>query len=681
MRAAHRQDADATLPAARAQKSPIKNQQSINRLLCALLPLLTFLPSLRAGEPAPLPPPPKPLPSAHTAIIPFDPAKPLDGQEPSRVYLDYETFSRLWGLAKEARKPGFVPGEGDPEPPGPAEAALGGALYKVALGERGASGTARFEIAARGEGFAKVPLPFNGANLHAVRIDGQPAALTGGELMVKAPGIYALEVEFDAAAPERWDQISWEVPPSPAAAMAVEIGADASAYDPVINGGLPMAKADAAGGARTFTAAIGRTNRITIARKTATAAAELAKPALAQIKADLYIAPALERLEVTAAYSFPGAERDTFALLFDASLTPVSFGIAGLASWQLDDADAEGGAMRRLEFKLAKPAKDSLSVRLVAERRIEALPADRAFPQLGAEALRTERTVAIFAADDLDAKPDAPDAYRQAPFSGEDTGFEKVACFLQSGATAPALPYRLARRDPGREARIDYLYQIGEAKLEIMAAVEMAAKIGELPSAQLDLPPGMAVQAVTGDSVQEWWRNGDALHLRFASGAAGRASLLVHLTQEFDGGRPAEIALPPLGLPGFKSVRGTAAVAAHKATEVTLTLNQPRAVAHEIDPAEAAPAYEILPPLERKRGFVFEQPGIATAAKLREIPAQFDAIWTLRARVFESWVALAGHVDIAVGQGAVKGIEFSLPANVPEARISGSDVRAVSSAV
>ena len=49
-----------------------------------------------------------------------------------------------------------------------------------------------------------------------------------------------------------------------------------------------------------------------------------------------------------------------------------------------------------------------------------------------------------------------------------------------------------------------------------------AAGGAPIQTADLRLPAGFAVQAVAGDAVRQWWRDGDVLSLRFqpARGAA-----------------------------------------------------------------------------------------------------------------------------------------------------------------
>jgi hypothetical protein len=95
----------------------------------------------------------------------------------------------------------------------------------------------------------------------------------------------------------------------------------------------------------------------------------------------------------------------------------------------------------------------------------------------------------------------------------------------------------------------------------------------------------------------------------------------------------------------------------------------------EIDPATAAPEFQVKPPLERQRAFRYEGANFNVAATLETEPARWQAQWVTQVTVRDGLLALETHVNVEGRQGAADGIEFTLPSGLPEARVSGPDVR------
>lgn len=135
---------------------------------------------------------------------------------------------------------------------------------------------------------------------------------------------------------------------------------------------------------------------------------------------------------------------------------------------------------------------------------------------------------------------------------------------------------------------------------------------------------------------------------------------------------PERLEIVPLKLTGFEKVTGEAIIAAHKGVEAKLAITGD---AREIDPADAAKDFTILPPLERQRAFSFKTQDFAGSVALAPRPARLNGLWVMLAEAHEGWVAVSARVRLTMREGSVDRARFSLPADAPEARVTGSEVR------
>ena len=235
----------------------------------------------------------------------------------------------------------------------------------------------------------------------------------------------------------------------------------------------------------------------------------------------------------------------------------------------------------------------------------------------------------------------------------------------------------MALAEPQREARVDYVYQVDRRKIELIASLQLSAKGDDLLDLTLVLPAEFEVQAVESARLQDWWREGDTLHLRFRGATPEMTPLVVYLVRQY-AAAPTQLAVRPLTLEGFKKVSGEAVIAAHKGVEAAMQISTE---AREVAPANCATDFQILPPLERKRGFVFKDQTFSGEVTLTALPAKMDALWVMHAQAHEGWVALSTHARLTLRQGSVDRASFALPASVPEARVSGGEVRETRSQV
>src|SRR5205823_2198201 len=124
----------------------------------------------------------------------------------------------------------------------------------------------------------------------------------------------------------------------------------------------------------------------------------------------------------------------------------------------------------------------------------------------------------------------------------------------------------------------------------------------------------------------------------------------------------------------------------HKGVSASLALAAVDAMdvmdaAKEVDPAKAAPDFQILPPLERKRGFAFKNQKFSGQVMLAALPVKQNATWMMHAQAFESWLSLSMKVQLTLRQGSIERTSFSLPASLPEAHVTGPEVREMRSRI
>jgi hypothetical protein len=341
-----------------------------------------------------------------------------------------------------------------------------------------------------------------------------------------------------------------------------------------------------------------------------------------------------------------------------------------LKTWKL----TAGGDRQSLEVVLNEPAREEYSFSIACERPLPKLPVEMHAPVISAAAKRIESGYALFAGGRVEIAPKPSAGLRQIQLNPPANEPGRLIAAYQGGGE---LAYRVAIPEARREARVDYVYQVNRRKIELIASLQLLAKGDDLSSMTLALPAQFEVQAVESARLQDWWREGDTLHLRFAGATPETTPLVVYLVRQY-AAAPTELDVRPLALTDFKRVTGEAVIAAHKGVDVTMKLN---ADGTEIAPEKAATDFQILPPLERKRGFTFKTQNFAAQVALAALPAKTNALWVMHAQAHEGWVALSVHARLTMRQGSIDRWSFSLPAAIPEARVLGEEVRETRSRV
>ncbi len=612
----------------------------------------------------------------HAVIVPYDVSKPISEQEPSRFFLDYEAFEKLWAAAKEyrlAQNAGDVPGAG-----AATDHVLTSALYRGAARQDRLEIEGRLTLLTRGKAWQKVPLTFSGVNLSRIELDGAAASYQDGAILIEKAGRHLVTVTFEVPLPAETGAggAGWRVPSASATLLALTM--DSEVAEPVINGGLPLVKSsDPASGATVFTAALGQASDLEFRRRLKSTGRGMTQPSVAVIDSHLFVSPALERLEASFHLEFAGQEETRFVIAFDPSVTPVRFDIPNLANWNLEEATPETDGLRRLAFELTRPVRDRLSITMVGERLIDELAAPRRYPALAAGAVRIEQRRSLLTTSELSLKPEAGSRHRQTDFraGGVDiAGFRPVGAYALTGAEE-ALTFTLAEETPERRATADYVFQVSREKLETIGQFQLRSPGASLLDFTVGLPAGATIQAVEGNRVKDWWRTGNSLFVRFSGDTPEVTALLVYVTESLDG-TAAEVDLSPFSLPDLEAeqVSGSGLVVAHVTRDTTLRFQDGT---REVGADEVAGDFEVLAPLERKRGFRFEGSGFSGRVALTDIAPRYDASWVMLAQAHESWLRLSIQADIEVTRSAVDRVTFSTAAATPEFRLLSPEIREV----
>ncbi|NNE92832.1 MAG: hypothetical protein HKN23_14405 [Verrucomicrobiales bacterium] len=615
----------------------------------------------------------------HTVVVPYDKSKPLSEQKAGSFYIGYADFQRLWKQAKNYRIHGGP--EAEAEKNGPEDFVISSALYRISASRDRLQVTGMLSLLTRGKSWQKVPLNFKGVNISKIEVDDAAASFTEGAILVEKPGRHAVRVEFELPLDERTESASWQIPQ--ASATLLDIRMDSDVAEPVLQNNWPLAESvalDAETG-KSYLAAIGQQEKIEFRRRLKTSGRGMTKPNVATITSHLFVASGLERLETTYLLEFQGQEENSFTIAFDESITPVQFEIPNLQNWQLVD---ESPGMRTLKFELTQPVRDRLEVKMLGERLVEALGESRNFPEMSANAARIVQQRSIARVSDLNVNLTPGPNHRQMGFNAagvEMAGFVPVATYTLAGENE-VLSYVLGTRDPDRTAVAEYVFQAGSGKLETFAQLQLRSPESPLLSATISLPADAKIQSVLGNRIRDWWRTGDDLFVRFSGPTPEVTALLVYTAQEL-APDATEMAVAPFSLAGFddENVTGSGLVVTHVTQDTVLNFDQGRQIVREVGADEVNRDFEVLAPLERKRGFRFERAGFSGTVSLSPVEPRFDSAWVMLAQAYESWLNVNVRVDLELTRSAIDGVTFSTAEDAPEFRVISDDVREVKLAV
>ncbi len=631
------------------------------------LALLSGSTLIRAKDAKP-PPPINPV-----AVVPYDPDKPIEDQDPTRYYIDYSTFQSMWDKVKQHRISKNKRNSALAN--APKDHTLSAALYQIKSTSELLSVTGQISLTTRGGQWQKVPLPFKGINLSRITLDGEPASYSNGAILVEEIGNHLIEVEFQVPVAENSETGKWSFPSAGGTMLQVEMDSDIA--EPVLQDNWPLAKSRTPDGKVYYTTAIGQRTQLELRRRLKTSGRGMTRPNLAVIDARLYIAQGLERLESDFQLEFEGQEENRFTISFDSSLTPVQFEIPNLSSWEMGETV---GDLRTLTFNLSQPVQDRVLAKMIAERIVNEDSGEaRTFPVLSAVATRIEQRRSLLRVWDLDVKALPGSRHRQIPSpsgSKDGSGFIAVSTHSLMGENE-ALRYETSVEDAERAATVSYVYQVGSGKMETIARFKVSSPEAPLLNNSFTIPEDSKIQLVSGNRIRDWWRTGNELFVRYRGGTPENTEVIIYITQQIDADAADSIAIIPISIDDIpdNKVKGTGLVVGHVTRDISLALDQNRQTIREVGATEVLVDSEILPPLERKRGFRFEKASFSGRIALSDIAPKYNALWVMLAQVHESWTRLSIHTDVEVTQSGVDRFSFETPESMPQLRVLSDEVR------
>jgi autotransporter-associated beta strand protein len=618
-------------------------------------------------------------PAAHTVMVPFDETKPIAKQQAQRYYLDRADFDRLWALAKENRKPEKIVSADNDQP----SAVLHSALYRATIEDERFVLEAQFDVSTRGR-WAKLPLvvkdsPANASlPLRELIIDGKAGAVTGNEVTFEQPGHHVVLATYEVAHKRGWSQVLLS-PPVARAAMA-SIKLTESDAMPVFSDPKLVAVEEMRGTDRVVTVGLGSSDKLHFTRVQRRPVSEAIPPS-----ADVVVTTSLTgemRLHsvVRVRWVFPGSSRKEVSLLLDPAWTLDAAPQVTTGSTVVRDlrvAVQEEAGKPRLVAHFAHEVSDEVTLELHLTPK--ALSLDHT-PLVTPLAARWETTARLIAQDgvQLNGKPTAT----QSRLSNETYSYDKqsipvIRYRLGNGET---LAFETKPADAKTSARIDYVYQLSEQKQELAAAIALKRERGAWRQLRVTLPVGMEVQGVHGPQLSAWELSGSDLFLRFTDSTTTEAKVVVYVANAVL--KPTQTwTLSPLQLPEVENVTGSAIIATHAAKEARLDGFQRDHELREIDPATQNAIFIITPPLEKKRAIEFERAAWTLNVGLQDQPGRFSADGVMLAQATDLGVLLSQQVALKVEQGALKRVLVRFPKALPEATVTGDQLREMQSRI
>ena len=642
------------------------------------LAVLTLGASLFAEE-KPLPPDP----AAHTVLIPFDETKPISGAKPERYFLDREDFDRLWSLAKENRKPEKIENTDDAHP----EAILQSALYKATIGDEGLAIQASFEVITRGR-WAKVRLGIADETsarrlpVHDLIVDDKPGAITDGEVAFDTAGHHVVRASFDLVHGRNWKQAALQLPSARAAMLSLTLSGDDAL--PAFNDAKMVAVQETINGAQTVTLGLGSSSSLKFDRVKKRPTTD-ALPPSGEVTTTTSLTGEMRFHGVAKTrFTFPGSARKSVAVVIDPEWTldaAPSVASAGQAVQDMRVSMIQESGKQVLSASFPHEVSDEVTLNFHLTPK--GLKVSHT-PFIAPKALRWESTAQLLAQDGVKLTAKPTDAQRRLP--NEDYLY-KVG---NATIGLPMVRYRLGNEDTlafdsqpadaKTEASVDYVYQISEQKLEIAAAIALKRERGAWRQLRLTLPAGTEIQSIQGPSLAAWEVQGNDLFLRFGDQTGAEAKLVVYVANTVLKAAK-NWTLEPLKFDSIQKIHGSAIIAAHAATEARLDGFKRDHDLREIDPGTLTNTFTITSPLEKKLGLEFERGDWKLNVALRDLATRFSADAILLTQATNVGVLVSQQIGLIVEQGALKRLVVRLPKSLPEATVTGDQLRDVQSKV
>ncbi len=703
-------------------------------LLCIALLLATSLSFAESKAPAP-----PPDPAAHTVLVPFDETQPLASQKPQRYYLNRAEFERLWATAKENRKPAILDDKDDAHPEAVIQSALYRATLEDERVVIEASYTlqtrgrwAKTSLALQ-QTHDKTE-----AALREITVDGKPGALSAGVLAVESPGTHAVHAIYDIPRPKQWTSVGFTLPRARAALLSLTLGStdgmpflnDNKLISMLDDTGAVRVVTCVLGSASELK--IERTPRrpqMTTPPPSASVQTTLAIGPDLRTRAESRLRfsfPGAARRELTFSVE-PGWDVvGVNATKVEAAPPPLSGAGGAPASPNPIHPTSPAPAVTRIGIAkqgelsvftvgFAHDVVDEATLIIGLSPMATTLP--KATPAVLPGAAKYETIASLAAAEGVEiAAQPQPDQSRIADMAvdwaalGMKTPGSALHYRLASragilpvasgaGVSPASLAFTAKQASSRTEARVDYVFQLSEQKAEVSAALVLTRQRGEWSQTRVGVPAGMEIQSVMGPQVVAWQQVGSEVFLHFA-GSTRSAGALNPQGQDAPGTRDGRDAHPtssevrfviylasavtqaqrswtlqPFTLPDVEKVKGSAIIAAHKALEAKLVGFKTEHDLREVEPGPMTAVFTIASPLEKQRAIEFERAAWSATVALEPLAVRFSADAVLLAQATDAGILLSQQLAVNVEQGALRRVLVRLPKALPEASVTGEQLR------
>lgn len=513
------------------------------------------------------------------------PARAEDAPAPSaedgggRVFLPAPGASAT-GLAPDARV--FVPlevwrelerrahPERDPELAADDRfASLVEARYRVEVGPRTASGTARLVLSQRGRGVVLVAVPMPGLAVRSASLDGRPVPLLldgdAYRVPLDAEGDHVLELRFDTPVVVGPDGRAFHFAAPTSVVGTLDVVAPGFDGELAVSSAGRVEPAPAPDGG-------GVAVRAYLGRPVAAARVHAVVVTLSERRPADAPTRLATRAESRTIHSLRDGGTETVVaadvVVLQGAATAVELALpAGVDVLEAAGPEVERWetAAGRLRLVLRAPATGRIAVRVRAFRPAASPEREEAVPELAVLGVTGESGTVVVNADPslrAEAAPGAGLVRTARPADADGAGGDGAGRVLGAWrfAARPAvLAVRTTRGEPRLEARTQGVVTFGDDHVRATLSVEVdvaRAPVGELT---FSLPGDDEVRTVACPGLEAWWLEGAGearrLHVRTAGLVTGARTVQVTLDRRLGGARE-RLVVPRAPLLGAQADRG-----------------------------------------------------------------------------------------------------------------------------
>ncbi len=453
-------------------------------------------------------------------IIPYE-GDPAAAEKSQKVLVPYQQYIELWNRAHPQ----------DPiEMPSSAPfLAIGAANYSVTIGDERLELLLTARIQTFGKGWPVLPLPLSGIAVQEAALDGQAVSLQMGPQGLVLPlhaGVSGTLTLRGITTPKytgRKGTVELTLPPLPAAVMTIRLPQPDLVLQ--VTGAEGMVSHQTETGTNQWSVPLGsaRTIKLEWFPKIGTGVADRTLSAEVGHNVTFFHWGIVGVSKIC--YKFSASNYDRFGVLIPAGVRLINIAGVNLRDFRVTEKKViEGLAFEVVEVRLHRPATERFELEL---QWVESLPIlEKPFtlelPRT-ADTARESGTVSLLAAEGINVKVDKVNGGRrktlaESPGNATPETSRKIAEYYW-----PYRPFSIvlvpAREKADTFAKIDQLIRVTTEGSQLLARVELKARIGKLFGASFILPDGYDVLQVIGPRVEGHYiqpaSTGRRLHVNF----------------------------------------------------------------------------------------------------------------------------------------------------------------------